>query len=137
MIVAIHSNFTTRGSFFRVGQSAATRIREGTQNFDGRFGSVAVIRAKCSSMSAIGRIADTWQRDFESTRLNVRTHQERSFKRHRDRHYESPLSAKSRHSQDKKYSSHDRFDHWGGSYGSKVPVGIGGFSLSDFACSPN
>ena len=47
---------------------------------DVRFGSLAVIQTHISLMSAIGRIADTRQRDFESPWLNVRFHPKRSFR---------------------------------------------------------
>ena len=65
-----------------VGWNAAWMQRDKKIVFDlldVRFGSLAVIQTNTSLMSAIGRIADTRQCDFESPRLYVRFHLKRTF----------------------------------------------------------
>ncbi len=62
---------------------------------DVRFGSLAAIHGNNSSTSAFGGKPDTRQLDFERPRLNVRSHQKRSFNQTRIGNFGGPLSARS------------------------------------------
>ena len=88
-----------------VGWNAAWMQRDKKIVFDlldVRFGSLAVIQTNTSLMSAIGRIADTRQCDFESPRLYVRFQLKRSSRGLYFTHAHRLLSANSGRSRDAK-----------------------------------
>ena len=72
------------------------------------LGSVAALQGKFSRMSALERIADTQQPDFESPRLNVRFHQERTFNSVEKPYIQRQLTANSGHSCDKENAAPGR-----------------------------